>query len=134
MASSPVGNDSCSLSRRWILDPALADMLVALDAEARRIFSAEGVRWPGLFVISGFRSKQLQAEINPLVPKSLHTRCPSLAADLRVGDVPASLTDPTVWAFYGALWNGLGGRWGGNFLPTPDYNHFERPGIVFRPV
>ena len=123
-SSSRVGTDGCGLSRRWVLDPTLADMLVRLDADAAGRFSAEGFRWPGLFIISGFRSRLLQAEINPAAPNSLHTRCPSLAADLRVGDQPASLTPPELWAALGRRWSTLGGRWGGTFTP-PDPNHFD---------
>lgn len=50
--------------------------------------------------------------------------CPALAADLRVGNAPASLTPPTVWTAIGVLWEELGGRWGGRFDP-PDWNHFD---------
>ena len=126
MASHRVrAGDACSLSRRFILDPGLADMLVRLEGRAAAIFSAEGLRWPGIFVISGHRSAARQAEVNPTVPRSLHTQCPSLAADLRVGDTPASTTATEVWAFLGTLWKALGGRWGGDFRPKPDYNHFE---------
>ncbi len=124
--SERIPSDSCGLSRRWVLDPTLADMLVALDRWATEQFSAQGLRWPGIFIISGFRSRVLQAEINPLVPSSLHSRCPSLAADLRVGDTPASLTTVEIWAFLADGWRRLGGRWGGFFSP-PDYNHFDLP-------
>jgi len=124
--SSKVRDDNaCSLSRRWVLDPGLADMLIRLEARATEIFSAEGLRWPGVFVISGHRSPTLQAVVNPSVPGSLHTRCPSMAVDLRVGDAPASTTATEVWVFLGTLWKALGGRWGGDFRPRPDYNHFE---------
>jgi len=128
MASEAIkGDDSCGLQRRWTLDPTLADMLVDLDEWARRTFAAARFRWPGLFIISGYRSAGLQAELNPLAPASLHTRCPSLAADLRVGDVPASITTPEFWAVLGQRWRQMGGRWGGDFLPPegPDYNHFD---------
>jgi len=57
-----------------------------------------------------------------MVPDSLHVRCPSLAADLRVGDMPASTT-PDFWRFLGPIWKAMGGRWGGDFQ-TPDPNHF----------
>jgi len=99
-------------------------MLVRLDAEAERGFSAQGFRWPGLSIISGYRSRFLQATINPLAPNSLHTRCPSLAADLRVGDQPASITSFETWALLGRIWSTLGGRWGGTFSPS-DPNHFD---------
>ena len=102
----------------------MAGFLVEMDADADRQFSTQGFRWPGLFVISGYRSRGLQAEINPLAPNSLHTRCPSLAADLRVGDIPASVTPFEFWAFLGQIWERFGGRWGGRFTP-PDLNHFD---------
>jgi len=95
-----------------------------MDEEAARQFSAQGLRWPGLFVISGYRSSRVQASVNPLAPNSLHTRCPSLAADLRVGDIPASLTPFEWWELLGGIWGTLGGRWGGRFTP-PDLNHFD---------
>jgi len=108
-------------------------MLVRLDDQARRAFSAEGIRWPGLFIISGFRSLGLQIDINPLAPASLHTRCPALAVDLRVGDLPASLTPPEFWAFLGSRWETMGGRWGGRFTP-PDPNHFDLKALDIRGV
>lgn len=101
-------------------------MLVTLDRRASEVFSAEGLRWAGVYIISGFRSPRTQAQINPTNPQSNHTRCPSMAADLRVGDVAASATPPEIWRFLGDLWKKLGGRWGGDF-PTPDLNHFELP-------
>ena len=104
----------------------MAGMVVQLDQWAAGQFSAQGLRWPGLFIISGFRSRILQAEVNPLAPGSLHTKCPSLAVDLRMGDLPATLTTPEMWAFLGEGWRRLGGRWGGFFSP-PDYNHFDLP-------
>ncbi len=103
-------------------------MLVNLNGWAAREFSAQGLRWPGLFIVSGFRSKALQAEVNPLAPDSLHTRCPSLAADLQVGDVSASLTTVEIWAFLASHWFTLGGRWGGRFTP-PDNKHFDLPAL-----
>lgn len=99
-------------------------MVVDLDAWAERRFAAEGLRWGGLWILSGYRSEQRQAYINPLAPDSLHTRCPALAVDLRLGGVPASTTPLEVWAFLATKWKALGGRWGGDF-PTPDPNHFD---------
>lgn len=119
--SERIGTDACRLSNQWVLAPDLARMLIALEARATQIFSAEGLRWPGIWIISGFRSQGLQAVVNPSAPRSLHTRCPSLAADLRVGDMPASTT-PDFWRFLGTLWKALGGKWGGDF---GDDNHFS---------
>ena len=99
-------------------------MLVALDRRAAETVSSQGFRWPGLSIISGYRSPFLQLEINPTAPNSLHTVCPSLAADLRVGDFPASVTPPALWELLGRIWSSLGGRWGGRFAP-PDLNHFD---------
>ena len=108
-------------------------MLVALDDVWERKFSAEGLRWPGLYIISGYRTATEQSEVNPSNPNSLHRRCPSLAADLRVGDQPASITDPSIWSAIGRDWNLIGGTWGGDFLP-PDWNHFSFPGIGMDPA
>jgi len=123
-SSNRVGNDACSLARRWVLEPALAALLVRLDGMAATAFAAQGLRWPGLWIISGYRSAASQRALNPSVTKSFHTRCPSLAADLRVGDQPASITTQEIWAFLGTRWESLGGRWGGRFSP-PDPNHFD---------
>ena len=123
MESSRIGRDACGLSRQWRISFALAGMLVALDTRAAQIFSAQGLRWPGLWIISGYRSPTLQAQVNPRQPASRHRECPALAADLRVGDFPASTT-PEYWRLLGTLWKAQGGRWGGDF-PTPDLNHFE---------
>lgn len=98
-------------------------MLVALDAWARRVFASQGLRWPGLWVISGYRSPAKQARVNPSNPESLHVECPALAVDLRVGDLPASTT-AEFWPVLGTRWKAMGGTWGGHF-PTPDVNHFE---------
>ncbi len=131
--SERIGNDVCGLSRRWILDPTLAGMFASLALWAQSTSDLEGLRWPGLFIISGWRSEGLQLRINPTKPDSTHTQCPSKAGDLRVGDVPASLTPEPVWRWLGEMWQAMGGRWGGTFLEgfagggTPDLNHFELP-------
>lgn len=117
------------LANRWSLDPALAADLVFLDQLARTKLAAEGLRWGGLYIISGHRPPALQAVINPAAPRSLHTRCPSLAADLRVENIPASLTPAQVWDWLGRQWENMGHRWGGRFTP-PDSNHFDL-GIAF---
>lgn len=124
MRSEPVNGDDCGLSRRWLLDPTLAHMLVSVEAEAERIFSAQGIRWPGLYVISGFRTQAEQVEVNPDFPNSLHRRCPALAVDLRVGDLPASTTE-NFWPFIARLWRERGGSWGG----LNDPNHFSTPAV-----
>jgi len=127
MAShSPVGTDACSIQRRWAIRALVADTAVGVESAAVQIFSAEGLRWPGLWIISGYRSERLQSQINPANPASLHSTCPSLAIDMRVGDVPASVTPYEQWAFVGTLWKARGGRWGGDF-PVPDLNHFDFP-------
>jgi len=116
------------LARRWILDPTLVSMLQALDEWARRNFDAGfaglGIRWPGLYIISGWRSEQSQAHENPDAPNSLHLRCPSLAVDLRVANISASLTTDAIWDWLGARWALMGGRWGGRFSRR-DENHFD---------
>jgi len=99
-------------------------MVIDLDVRAAQEFSTQGLRWPGLYIISGYRSPTVQSRVNPSAPASKHTRCPSMAIDLRVGDVAASVTDPTIWHFLGRLWKKLGGRWGGSFR-AQDLNHFE---------
>ena len=133
--SERVTNDWCGLADRWRLDPQLAFDLVSLDQWATQELAAQGIRWPGLFVISGHRSPALQLIVNPAAPRSLHTVCPSLAADLRVANQPASLTEIQTWFWLGQRWEFMGHRWGGRFKP-PDLNHFdmgkpfegERPG------
>jgi len=119
-----VSGDACLLSRRWLLDPTLVSMLQNLDRWADGQFAAHGIRWPGIFIISGHRSRARQTEVNPDAPASLHTRCPSLAADLRVGNVQASVVGDSVWDWLGARWALMGGRWGGRFSRR-DENHFD---------
>lgn len=135
-ATERVGRDPCGMAGRWNLDLTLVSMLLDLDQWACQQFAAaaesEGVpaslfRWPGLFVLSGHRTGPVVSALNPLEPpavRSRHRRIPSLAADLRVGNTPASLTDPTIWGFLGSHWEAQGGRWGGRFTP-PDWNHFD---------
>ena len=125
MLPSKVGTDACSLARRWVLDPHLAEMLVSLEAWAHEQFAGYGLRWPGIQLISGHRSQVRQAQVNPDAPTSLHTRCPALAADLRVGGVP-SLPGGAVWEWLGARWKMMGGRWGGDFSPGKDIDGVNR--------
>jgi hypothetical protein len=99
-------------------------MLQKLDGWANEEFAGKGIRWPGLFIISGHRSREMQTFENPDAPNSLHLRCPSLAADLRVGGTPASLTADPIWNWLGTRWRLMGGRWGGQFT-VRDENHFD---------
>jgi len=122
--SERIETDACGISRRWSIAPHLARMLVRTNEFVRQAFSADGLRWPGLYILSGFRTVQRQAAVNPDNPNSLHLRCPALAVDLRVGDAPASTTPIELWAIVGQRFKLLGGRWGGDF-PVPDPNHFD---------
>lgn len=121
--ASPVGTDACRLSERWTLDPTLADMLVLMELKAKREFAVAGVSvWPGLWVISGFRTETQNREVGG-APNSRHLECPSRAADLRIGQVQG-LSSDELWAILGGIWRLMGGRWGGTFA-TPDPNHFD---------
>ena len=98
-------------------------MLVRLEQQA----SGEmGRYWPGLYIISGYRTPARNAEVGG-APNSFHTFCPSLAADLRVGSVQGLGSDE-VWAVLGGMWRLMGGKWGGTFS-TPDLNHFDIGGV-----
>jgi len=94
-------------------------MLVRLDEQASREF---GRYWPGLYIISGFRTPQHNAEVGG-VEGSFHTACPALAADLRVGNV-AGVGSDEVLAILGGMWRLMGGRWGGAFR-EPSPAHFD---------
>lgn len=96
-----------------------------------------GIRGPSLFIISGYRSPETQARVNPSVTRSCHVQCPSLAADLRVGSIEG-LESVEVWTIIGGLWGfEFGGRWGGRFssddpaeiniagINTREMNHFD---------
>jgi len=131
----PIGDDSCELAKRWILDPHLAALLLEMDWFAREEASRTGFRWPGLWIISGFRTQEVQAALDSPAENSLHTRCPSMAVDLRVGGDPASSTPPSLWNLLGVWWELHGGRWGGRFGTRPgqevprinekEMNHFD---------
>jgi len=125
-------SDACSLSRRWLLEPALAVAIVEVEDVATRAFSAEGIRWPGLYILSGHRTEGQQADANPFNPASHHRCCPSLAVDLRVADIAASLTPRGVWQFVADLFEAQGVRWGGDFsdpeLQSRELNHFYLSG------
>jgi len=91
-------------------------------------FAARGIRWPGVWITSGYRTQAHQAAINPDVPNSLHTRCPSLAVDLRVGSV-AGIDSPELLAMLGGWWRLRGLRWGGMF-EVPDPIHFDMGRVI----
>jgi hypothetical protein len=120
--------------RRWGLDPATAAYTLRLDEWAASCLSPCGVRWPGLYIISGYRARPVAPALSPgheaaqgsLHMAKRHGQPASMAVDLRLGNQPASLTPLEVWAAIGALWKALvpGGRWGGDFSP-PDPNHFD---------
>lgn len=132
----PVGSDAHRLACRWTLDPTLAQGLVDLDGYFRKRFASEGFRWPGIWITSGYRSQATQAQVNPDAPDSLHTNCPSLAVDLRVGAIPGlnPVGGYELLAMIGVRWKWKGFRWGGDFTP-PDPIHFDLgiPSFLVRP-
>jgi len=126
--SSPVGNDANRLACRWILDPVLAQGLIDMDRYFANQFATAGIRWPGIWITSGYRSKARQAEVNPNAPDSLHTRCPSLAADVRVGSIPGisgTQGAEQLLRMMGGYWKLRGHRWGGDFQDNYDPIHFD---------
>lgn len=118
-----ITDDACGLSERWLLDPALAGMLVQMEGLAVDRFTTTWFRWPGIWIISGARTPEHQTILNPTVPRSCHVQCPSMAADLQVGAVEELQSDE-VFAILGGMWMLMGGRWGGSFS-DPDPNHFD---------
>lgn len=98
--------------------------LVRLEGRAEERFATTPFRWPGLWIISGFRTGEDQARLNPAVRDSLHTRCPALAVDLRVGTIPGVGRDALL-EFAGSLWMDMGFRWGGLFRDFPNPAHFD---------
>lgn len=124
MLPERINGDACGLARRWILATVLAQGLVRLEGVAEERFAAAETHWPGLWIISGQRSRAHQASLNPLVEDSLHVRCPSLAADLRVGSLPG-LPPSALLQFAGGIWTSLGFRWGGLFSDFPNPAHFD---------
>jgi len=110
----------------------VAQALMEAEAVAERAFAAEGVRWPGIFILSGHRTKTEQAEVNPASPESHHRCCPSLAVDLRVGDLPASITPPQFFRFIAGALATYNIRWGGDspdeFVALLEQNHYYLPG------
>ncbi len=124
MLPEQISGDACGLARRWLLDPVLAEGLVRLERVAQERFTSSGTRWPGLWIISGQRTRAHQADLNPLVKDSLHTRCPALAVDLRVGSI-AGVSSDALLQFAGGIWIALGFRWGGLFSDFPNPAHFD---------
>jgi len=125
---SPIGDDACTLSRRWILDPSFAEDLVRLNRFSESGFGAEELRGLSLWIISGYRSAGVQAALNPDAPDSLHRRCPALAADLRLGGSELGFGTDEIWAILGGWWRlNTGGRWGGQFQDQTRFelNHFD---------
>jgi len=128
--------DANGLAGRWGLDPILAASLVDLEEWARCNMAACGLRWPGIYVISGYRPDPVERQLGPsptTAARSLHMvkrdgAPASLAADLRVGNIPASVTPLEFFGWLATGWKivtiGLGGRWGGDFQ-EPDINHFD---------
>jgi len=119
-----INGDACGLSRRWILSPILAEGLVQLQRRAQERFASTPFDWPGLWIIGGHRTFARQASLNPAVEDSLHTRCPSLAADLRVGTI-AGLPRTFLLDLAGEIWMTMGFRWGGTFSDFPNPAHFD---------
>jgi hypothetical protein len=118
------------MAGRWGIADRLDRALCELNGLAAQRFESQsqGLCWPGIWIISGHRDAPVVPALNPdheAARASLHMVRPALAADLRVGNEPASLTDPSIWQFLGTIWETqLGGRWGGRFNP-PDWNHFD---------
>lgn len=111
----------CGLPTRWRLDGTLWQKLLKLDGWASTEFQKVGmIPYPGLRVISGFRTRQQNQSVGG-APDSRHLTCPSTAVDLQFGSV-AGISDQMIWAWFGARWQWLGGRWGGEF---DDPNHFD---------
>jgi len=123
--AEPLGADPCSLAERWTIDPTLAQMLINLDGFFEQSFATAGFRWPGIWIQSGYRTQACQASLDSAATNSLHTRCPALAADLRVGGLYARSTSAETWATLGGKWKLMGGRWGGDFKDADHYG----PGV-----
>jgi hypothetical protein len=123
--------DVCVLADRWKISIQLAVRLILLRSLAGRNpgFRGTAGEVPRLFIISGYRDPERQAQICREAPpgrpcahpdRSTHTSCPATGADLRIESGP-----PDAWALLGTIWTReLGGRWGGEF-ETPDPNHFD---------
>jgi len=111
-----VTDDACGLARRWALDTSLARGLVALNRWQKERFAASGFRGPDLWIVSGYRTPERNSQLPGAAENSLHTSCPAMAVDLRLGQSDGRLTPLEVWAILGGRWRlTTGGRWGGNF-------------------
>lgn len=109
--------DSCNVARRWGITPQLATKLQILTA---RVGGGGAI----ISIISGRRTVQEQLSLcedlfgtgRPCAAPegSRHVQCPATAVDLRVDGVDLKRL--------GAIWEELGGRWGGRFN---DPNHFD---------
>jgi len=103
-----------------------------MDQDMHRRFDVPGMfPWPGLTMVSGMRTPSSNLAARG-VEGSRHLRCPSDAADLRVGTI-RGIEAADVWGVLGGWWKFHGfGRWGGDFqwegspLPNPkEWNHFD---------
>lgn len=124
--------DACSLAGRWVLDPRLAELVVEMVRRTQEKFTSEGLRWPDVYIISGYRTEESQSSIYDTDPtlgqipsRSCHTVCPALAVDLRLGNIewPPDSVVPGEWGAYaimGGIWELMGGRWGGRFSQEKD--------------
>lgn len=117
----------CDLARDWLLNPELAQRLVAM---AERFRLESGGR--ELHVISGYRTCQENQELGrqgrPAAPCELsnHTICPARAADLRIDGFSGARQLKVIFGVAAVL-SGL--RWGGG-SPTvdgipSDWNHVD---------
>jgi len=119
---SRVGRDACTIEARWQLQPRLARLLVQMQDHFTKAFRPTGFPFPDIWVVSGYRDAVKNREVGG-APDSRHLRCPSEAADLRIGNVEG-LENLEVWQMLGGWWELNGGRWGGRFS-IPDPNHFD---------
>jgi len=110
----------CGVPNHWKLDPFLWRMLSRMDEWASTEFGTVEIPYPGLWILSGHRTPEENDQVGG-APDSRHLHCPSQAVDLRFGSVATGL-DHAIWAWFGAKWKLLGGRWGGDF---GDDNHFD---------
>lgn len=114
--------DACELAHKWILNPILADRLVAMASRLEF----------GVQIISGWRSKEHQEQLirkgkGAPVDRSTHTSCPATGADLW----PTIAVTDVVKARMGESAYVVGLRWGGGSPVDPDtgipsdWNHYD---------